>query len=390
MHDLLVECLKDSNSPVARIMSSSPRSRDNRKIGDGRSKNAANGSKRPKEKDGVNKDATSKEKRKQKKGDDGSVVIRSPGAKKATESAQPGKRVPVEKEQKGILKNKKGAKKGNQVQPKQEVKKPRKRQRTPMQKFALTFGIYLGNVKLHDPFAVEAAQALDLQQWHLRRLRKRFDRIDLDGSGNIDYDEFFESVGEVRSPFTDKLFALIDLDGSGTIEFDEYVRVMATYCMFTKDEVLRFCFECFDVDRSGTIDEKEFVELCKSVNNASPSFPSNFKKALEEFDVNEDGLIDYGEFQAIDQRYPLVLFPAFRLQDVMQRVSLGERAWVKISEKYQKVKEIEEYKAAHGGRLPPEPALKAIAKAVLPCLFREKVHIKVGFEMEDKHRSEKM
>jgi Ca2+-binding EF-hand superfamily protein len=55
----------------------------------------------------------------------------------------------------------------------------------------------------------------------------------------------------------------IDLDGSGTIEFDEYVRVMATYCMFTKDEILRFCFECFDVDKSGTIDEKEFVELCK-------------------------------------------------------------------------------------------------------------------------------
>jgi hypothetical protein len=31
----------------------------------------------------------------------------------------------------------------------------------------------------------------------------------LDGSGNIDYDEFFESIGEMRSPFTDKLFALI-------------------------------------------------------------------------------------------------------------------------------------------------------------------------------------
>lgn len=58
-------------------------------------------------------------------------------------------------------------------------------------------------------------------------------------------------------------FVSADLDGSGTIEFDEYVRVMATYCMFTKDEILRFCFECFDVDKSGTIDEKEFVELCK-------------------------------------------------------------------------------------------------------------------------------
>jgi Ca2+-binding EF-hand superfamily protein len=53
------------------------------------------------------------------------------------------------------------------------------------------------------------------------------------------------------------------LDGNGTIDFDEYVQVVTMYCMFTKDEILRFCFECFDVDGSGTIDEREFIELIK-------------------------------------------------------------------------------------------------------------------------------
>jgi Ca2+-binding EF-hand superfamily protein len=132
-----------------------------------------------------------------------------------------------------------------------------------LEKFFNDFGISFGSVVLRDPRAIEAAQALNLSQGHLRKLKIKFDRIDIDGSGNIDSDEFFEAVGEQRSPLTDRLFALIDLDGSGTIEFDEYVRVMATYCMFTKDEILRFCFECFDVDNSGTIDEKEFIELCK-------------------------------------------------------------------------------------------------------------------------------
>jgi hypothetical protein len=69
-----------------------------------------------------------------------------------------------------------------------------------------------------------------------------------------------------------------------------------------------------------------FAIANRCINNASPAFPNNFKRALEEFDVNEDGLIDYSEFLAIDSRYPLVLFPAFRLQDVMQRASLGESA----------------------------------------------------------------
>lgn len=87
--------------------------------------------------------------------------------------------------------------------------KPKPHKRTLLEKFAHSFGFHVGEVVLRDPWAVEAAQALDLQQWHLRRLKVRFDKIDLDGSGNIDYDEFFESIGEVRSPFTDKLFALI-------------------------------------------------------------------------------------------------------------------------------------------------------------------------------------
>jgi hypothetical protein len=125
----------------------------------------------------------------------------------------------------------------------------------------------------------------------------------------------------------------------------------------------------------------------RCINNASPAFPNNFKKALEEFDVNEDGLIDYSEFTAIDVRYPLILFPAFRLQDVMQRASLGESQWLTVIEKYEDNKRIEEYKAAHGGRAPPDPPLKAIAKTIFPCFFREKVHIVMGKDMDDRHRA---
>ena len=240
------------------------------------------------------------------------------------------------------------------------------------------FGIGVATITLSDPRAIEAAQMLDMTQKHLRLLKRSFEIIDLDGSGNIDATEFLESLGEQRSPFTDKLFSVIDVDGSGTIEFDEYVRVLATYCMFSKDEILRFCFECFDVDGSGTIDEKEFVELCKTVNNANPTFPANFKQALQDFDVNEDGLIDYSEFLEIERRYPLVLFPAFRLQDTMQKNSMGELAWLEIISDYSENKRIEEYKATHGGRAPPEPFLTTIGKMVMPCMYKTKAFSKLN------------
>jgi calcium-dependent protein kinase len=143
------------------------------------------------------------------------------------------------------------------------VKQPSFRAKTqPKSIFQKIFNIG-PDVIIYDPRALEAVDALHLTQSHLQTLRRRFDDIDIDGSGSIDIDEFLESIGEQRSPFTDRIFKTIDIDGSGSIEFDEFIRILATYCMYTKDDILRFCFECFDKDGSNAIDENEFMQLCK-------------------------------------------------------------------------------------------------------------------------------
>ena len=87
----------------------------------------------------------------------------------------------------------------------------KKKKKSCVEKTLNSWGIGFGNVTLRDPRAIEAAQALNLSPSHLRRLKIKFDLIDIDGSGNIDSDEFFEAVGEQRSPLTDRLFAMIDL-----------------------------------------------------------------------------------------------------------------------------------------------------------------------------------
>ena len=84
------------------------------------------------------------------------------------------------------------------------------------------------------------------------------------------------------------------------------------------------------MDGSGAVDEEEFMLLCSSVNAAAPAFPGNFQTALEQFDSNDDGLIDFTEFKELNRRYPMVLFPAFKLQDSMWKHTLGERKWAKI------------------------------------------------------------
>merc|ERR1711939_1214089 len=55
-----------------------------------------------------------------------------------------------------------------------------------------------------------------------------------------------------------------------------------------------------------------------------PLFSGNFRMALENFDTNDDGLIDFDEFRNLNDRYPMILHPAFRMQDKLQKYTLGE------------------------------------------------------------------
>ena len=57
----------------------------------------------------------------------------------------------------------------------------------------------------------------------------------------------------------------------------------------------QFAFEIFDADGSGALNEEEYMQLCAAVNRASPAFPGNFESALKQFDVNDDGMIDFSE-----------------------------------------------------------------------------------------------
>jgi len=46
----------------------------------------------------------------------------------------------------------------------------------------------------------------------------------------------------------------------------------------------------------------------------------------------EDGFITFEEFRDLSQRFPLMLQPAFELQDKMHMCTLGLKGWVTVME----------------------------------------------------------
>jgi Ca2+-binding EF-hand superfamily protein len=234
------------------------------------------------------------------------------------------------------------------------------------------------------------ADSIGLQQSELRKLCMIFSMIDYDESGEIDADEFMEFINEKKTPFTQHIFNLIDEDGSGEVDQNEFIGMMCIYCMYTKEQILRFTFDSFDDDKSGALDEEEFLEVAKSVNDASPMFPGNFQTALEEFDQNDDGLIDFDEFNILNRRYPLVLFPAFRLQDNMQKATLGAEGWTKVGRRVFKANYIAEYMKVHGGEVPQETFFKKLSNCFQPTIEVQMAHrITQQGEFDDSKGSKK-
>jgi hypothetical protein len=60
--------------------------------------------------------------------------------------------------------------------------------------------------------------------------------------------------------------------------------------------------------------------------------PTRVANVLEKMDTirNEKGLIERPEFITFSRRYPLLLFPAFAMQQALRRSILGEAYWEKI------------------------------------------------------------
>uniref|UniRef100_A0A7S2S8V8 EF-hand domain-containing protein n=1 Tax=Mucochytrium quahogii TaxID=96639 RepID=A0A7S2S8V8_9STRA len=216
--------------------------------------------------------------------------------------------------------------------------------------------------------ANQAIELLGITSKDIGKLRTKFDEADTDASGEIEIDEFFKMIDERKTSFTDALFALIDTDQNGTINFDEMMQVLTTYCIFSQEDVLNFVFAYHDRDGTGSLDEKEFINMCVEVN-AEGLFPGNLNRAFRQFDTNDDGMIDFDEFKEINRRFPMLMFPAFRLQDQMQKCTLGSKRWTQILKYKAKRERIEAYMAAHDGEVPPLTGWKRF----FPCFKPERL-----------------
>ena len=126
-------------------------------------------------------------------------------------------------------------------------------------------------------------------------LKALFAEFDIKQKGQISKEVFYEKLSHLYGEndgkdICDKIFERLDLDGSGEISYDEFLSAMIDgKKVITEDRLLK-AFKMFDKDGNGVLSVDEIIEVFGGDEQY-------WKKIIEEVDLNKDGMVDLEEFK---------------------------------------------------------------------------------------------
>ena len=116
-------------------------------------------------------------------------------------------------------------------------------------------------------FAVDADE--------IRRLGKRFRKLDLDNSGALSVDEFMSLPELQQNPLVQRVIDIFDADGNGEVDFKEFIQGVSQFSVKgDKLSKLRFAFRIYDMDNDGYISNGELFQVRHTLHLVFAFYPS--------------------------------------------------------------------------------------------------------------------
>ncbi|XP_069867087.1 calcineurin subunit B type 2 [Dipodomys merriami] len=137
-------------------------------------------------------------------------------------------------------------------------------------------------------------------QDELRRLGKRFKKIDLDKSGALSVEEFLSLPQLKQNPLVKRVVEIFDVDGDGVVDFREFIMGASQFSVKgAEEEKLRFAFRIYDIDNDGFISNGELFQVLKMMvgdNLKDWQLQQLVDKTIIVLDKDGDGRISFEEF----------------------------------------------------------------------------------------------
>ena len=107
--------------------------------------------------------------------------------------------------------------------------------------------VYFGTFKNmgNEASVVGDTPPIFFDEHELKRLGKRFRKLDVDNSGSLTIDEIMNLPELKRNPFVGRVMDILDKDQNGEVDFKEFIEGISQFSVKGgKTEKLRFVFRC--------------------------------------------------------------------------------------------------------------------------------------------------
>lgn len=137
----------------------------------------------------------------------------------------------------------------------------------------------------------------------IKRLGKRFKKLDLDNSGSLSVEEFMSLPELQQNPLVQRVIEIFDTDGNGEVDFKEFIEGVSQFSVKgDKEQKLRFAFRIYDMDKDGYISNGELFQVLKMMvgnNLKDTQLQQIVDKTIINADKDGDGRISFEEFCAV-------------------------------------------------------------------------------------------
>lgn len=98
----------------------------------------------------------------------------------------------------------------------------------------------------------------------IKRLYKRFNKLDKDNSGQLEPEEFFDIPALSQNPLVKRVISIFDRNHDGKISFVEFITGLASISTNANDEEkMRFAFMIYDCDSDGYVSNGDLFNVLK-------------------------------------------------------------------------------------------------------------------------------
>ncbi|CAD8050949.1 unnamed protein product [Paramecium primaurelia] len=138
------------------------------------------------------------------------------------------------------------------------------------------------------------------QPQEIKRLYKRFQFLDKDGSGQLEPSELFDVPELSQNPLVKRVFQIFDKDNDGKISFAEFITGLSSLYGNDEEEKLKFMFKIYDIDQDGFITNGELFKVLQMMvgnNLTDVQLQQLVDRTIIKADEDFDSKISFAEFK---------------------------------------------------------------------------------------------